>query len=134
MIKRYGCAYVTQRHDYISKMHKKYIFDNKNFDSSWEMAYYAYLKDHNIDFEYHPNIVFIYEINDKKHKYFPDFIVNNEIIEIKGNHLLEGKMKIPNEKLICMKNNNVKILLYNDIKEYIIYFKENYGDVKNYKN
>lgn len=133
MNERYGCNAVAQRYDYLSKMHKKYNFDNKKFDSSWEMAYYAYLKDHNIDFEYHPNIVFSYEINGIKHNYFPDFIVNNELIEIKGNHLLEGIMKIPDEKIKCMKDNNIKILLYDDIKEYIIYFKEKYGNIKNYK-
>lgn len=36
----------------------------------------------------HPNIYFEYEYNNKKYKYYPDFLVNNELYEIKGDHFL----------------------------------------------
>lgn len=39
-----------QLHDYIKKAHAKYIFKDIMFDSSWEMAYYTYLRDNNIQF------------------------------------------------------------------------------------
>lgn len=33
-------------------MHRKYAFDNMQFDSAPELALYVWLKDHNIEFEY----------------------------------------------------------------------------------
>lgn len=32
----------------------KYKYNELYFDSSWELAYYIWLKDHNVKFEYHP--------------------------------------------------------------------------------
>lgn len=122
-----------QLHDYIKKAHAKYIFKDIMFDSSWEMAYYTYLRDNNIQFEYHPNVYFEYIISNKKHRYYPDFILNDKFIEIKGNHLLTGKYKIPDEKIKCMNDNAVNILYYEDIKPYMQYFKKNYGNYKDYK-
>ena len=47
--------------------------------------YYIYLKDHKIQFEYHkPNLLFVYYVNGHKKHYYPDFVVENEIQEIKG--------------------------------------------------
>lgn len=54
------------------------------FDSSWEIAYYIWLKDNMIIFEYQPNISFKYIVNGQIHYYRPDFKVNDEIHEIKG--------------------------------------------------
>ena len=33
-----------------------YVYNGIHFDSSWEIAYYIWLKDNNIEFEYHPSI------------------------------------------------------------------------------
>ena len=72
----------------ISKTHKKYIYNNIKFDSSWELAYYIWLKDHNINFEYH-TVILEYKVNDTTHFYYPDFKVNNELQEIKGTHFFD---------------------------------------------
>ena len=50
----------------------KYNYDNKWFDSSWEVAFYIYLKDHNIRFEYHTE-KFEYYWNNKKTLLFSRF-------------------------------------------------------------
>ena len=58
---KYNTESPNQCHEIICKMRKKYIYDNLRFDSSWEIAYYIWLKDHNIEFEYQPDISFEYE-------------------------------------------------------------------------
>lgn len=116
---------------------KKYFYDNVYFDSSWELAYYIWLKDHNIDFEYHPKIYLKYDFNGKEHYYEPDFKVNNELIEIKGPHFFNEKGEFINPynknlnelykvKYQCMLKNNVKIIV--DISKVINYINLKYGD------
>lgn len=128
-ISKYG-SYLSL--DAISKTHKKYIYNNVKFDSSWELAYYIWLKDNNIQFEYH-SVILEYTVNDKKHFYYPDFKVNNELVEIKGSYLLDENMILINpvtkeklyEKTQCLKDNNVKIIT--DCSEYLNYIIEKYG-------
>ena len=88
-----GVINPSQLHDIRKKARQKYTYNNINFDSSWEIAYYIWLKDNNIDFEYQPDISFEYEYDGKKHKYFPDFLVNDEYIELKSNHLYNKMLK-----------------------------------------
>lgn len=131
-ISKYG-SYLSL--EAISKTHKKYIYNNIKFDSSWELAYYIWLKDHNINFEYH-TVILEYMVNDKKHFYYPDFKVNTELIEIKSSYLLDENNILVNpytkeklyEKTKCLIDNNVKIIT--DCKIYLDYIKQKYG--KNY--
>lgn len=111
---------------------KRYLYDDTAFDSSWELAYYIWLKDHNITFEYHPNTYFEYiDTNNIKRRYFPDFKVNNDYIEIKGDFLVEDNIyKMDDNKLKCIQENTKFILYEDDIKKYLNYIKEKYG--KNY--
>lgn len=123
-MQKYGVKY----HCILNKP-KKYVYDNRFFDSSWEIAYYIWLKDHNIQFEFHPDIAFKYVTTDgKEHKYFPDFKIGDEFIEIKGNHLLENTWSPP-EKISCIKEHG-KILGAEEIKPYLNYILNKYG--KNY--
>lgn len=132
-LERYGSATYNNQAD--SK--RKYFFDNYYFDSSWEIAYYVFLKDKNIDFEFHPNISYSYEFDGKTHKYYPDFRVRETFIEIKGSHFFEGeKMINPYDrsqddlyeaKHQCMILNNIKILSTKNIKQYILYVSRTYG-------
>lgn len=131
-LERYGTFYITS----------KYKYDNLYFDSSWELAFYIYCKDNelNITREVEP-ISFIFE--GKEHKYTPDFLVNNVLIEIKGEQFFDkndefinpynpNEKELVNEKLKCMKNNNVVILRWKEMKKYIDYINNKYG--KNYLN
>lgn len=126
----------------------KYTYDNEYFDSSWELIYYIWLTDHNVKFRYHPDKYFSYIHNDKEHKYYPDFLVNDTFVEIKGlqffeNCNIENNMINPYDRSLdevyeakhkCMLANNVKIIT--NIDEYEKYVNEKYTSdyVKLFKN
>lgn len=144
---KYGVDYPQQKRDIRLKSQQKYTYYNQNFDSGLELYYYIYLTDNSITFEYSPNICFDYlDNNGKQHKYFPDFIVNDIITEIKGNHFFEnGKMINPYDRSMddlyeskhqCMINNHVRILTENDLKDVLDYVNLKYGKdfIKQFKN
>lgn len=120
---------------------RKYTYNNIMFDSTWEISYYIWLTDNNIPFEYHPDISIKYEYDGRQWIYQPDFVVNGVLHEIKGNHFFNSKQHTGDlicpfdhtqdakcaAKYQCMLENNVKILVYNDIKPYIEYVKHTYG-------
>ncbi len=92
---------------------KKYAIDDVYLDSFPELAFYLYNKE-----ELHNDIIrskkrIEYEFKGEKHFYLPDFEVNGDLIEIKGDQLYE-QMLIPNTldaaKYTCMQANNVKII------------------------
>lgn len=153
----YGCDNPSQSEEVNKNKKKKYTYNNINFDSSWEIAYYIWLKDHNIEFEYHPKDKFVYFVENTIKFYFPDFKVNNEFIEIKSLHFFVNKN--PNGNMInpykrnkytpeelkirddimeakhqCMIENNIKILT--DCSIYIKYINQKYGKnfLKSLKN
>ena len=65
---------------------------------------------------------------------FPDFLIDGQIIEIKGTQYLDdnGKLK-DKDKQKCIEENNVIIWSYNEIKPYIQYCEEKYNDKYWYK-
>ncbi|MBO7691311.1 MAG: hypothetical protein J6T10_01595 [Methanobrevibacter sp.] len=144
----YGCDNPSQSEEINKNKKKKYTYNNINFDSSWEIAYYIWLTDNKIPFEYHPKDKFVYVVNNSIKFYFPDFKVNNEFIEIKSLHFFVNKN--PNGNMInpykrnkytpeelkirddimeakhqCMIENNIKILT--DCSIYIRYVNQKYG-------
>ena len=83
-IKKYGCENPMQNYSIFKNTMKKYKYNNITFDSSWEIAYYIWLTDHNIKFEYQPKFIeYFWSGDNKLHKYYPDFKINNEYIENK---------------------------------------------------
>lgn len=91
-------------------------------DSTYELAYLIYCLDHDINIK-RCNDVFEYEYEGKTHKYHPDFIVNGELIEIKGYHteLVDIKLEsIPDDI-------QYKILYKEDLKEIFKYVSETYN-------
>ena len=135
ILKNYGVTNPNYSKEIQSYRAKRYYYNNIMFDSSWELAYYIWLKDNNINFEYQPNISFEYIKDNKIHRYYPDFKVNNELQEIKGTHFFDkdGQLidpyskKLLSEKYKCMQDNNIKILKENDIKPILEYIFEKYG-------
>lgn len=97
--------------------------------SSWELAWVMYNLDNGINFK--RNLKgFDYTFNGIKHKFYPDFVLENgEYVEIKGYLTEKNKAKISQfpEKL-C-------VLLEKDMEFYIKYAKEKYGNdyIKLYK-
>ena len=126
--RRTGFRNPSHNPEVISKMRARYYYDGQRFDSSWELAYYIWLKDHNIPFEFHIDPI-DYSYQGKRHRYFPDFKVKNELVEIKGPQLLklmQESNSLDNAKYRCMIDHNVKIIT--DCSEYLNYIEKKYGE------
>lgn len=100
-------------------------FKNGNYcgihcDSSWELAFVCYYKEHNLYIE-RCKEKREYIWNNEKHIYYPDFITDDGIIEIKG-----YKVKGYKEKQIY--NPDIKVLYYEDIKDILMYVRNKYGN------
>ena len=103
------------------KKHHHGNYKGIHYDSSWELAYLVWNIEHNIDIK-RCNEVRTYIAEDNKiHKYFPDFIVNNEIIEIKGYFSKVAQLK-------AEQNPDIHILKYEDLKDIIQYVINKYGN------
>lgn len=141
MQEKYGCTHPSQSPEIIKKSKGKYLYNYIYFDSSPEIAYYIWLVDNNIKFEYKPkdkSIQYVDKYN-KQHKYFPDFylIDSNKLVEIKGdNHFKNGKLinisnndlnYIAEAKQQCMIENNVEIYTSKDYNIYLKYIRKQYG-------
>jgi len=89
-------------------------------DSSWELAYVIYNLDHNIEFERNKK-GFEYIFEDKTYKFYPDFLIGNEYIEIKG------WMDEKNKSKISQFGGKLKVLFRKDLKEIFRYVEMTYG-------
>lgn len=145
---KYGCEYVTQSSDFIEKgllkrhqdersFNRKYFYNDRWFDSSWELAYYIWLTDSGIEFEYHPGSIGRYQTADgKSHLYFPDFKVNGEYQEIKGEQFFNEKGEPFDmytktfwwEKLSFLNEHKVRIIRKEELKFVFEYVKRKYGE------
>ena len=88
-------------------------------DSSWELAYLVYHLDHNLYIE-RCKEKRQYVWNNKQHTYYPDFITDDGIIEIKGYSTDQWKSKEE-------QNPDVKVLYKDDMKLYLDYVINTYG-------
>lgn len=142
-IKRLGVKIPSQNRDVMLKSNLKYIYNNIIFASSWELAFYIWLKDNKINFQYQPDFNFYYfdEYQNKIRKYFPDFylIDFNQIIEIKGdNHFDKNGYPIYRNrpwknKYDFMLQHNIKILRKNEIQKYLDYCNNKFSSKTWYK-
>jgi hypothetical protein len=132
---KFGEVMPLLNHDILMKARKRYLYNGINFDSSYELALFLYLQDNKIPFTYHPDIVFEYEHDGKMHKYMPDFLINEKIVEVKGPQFFKNeKMVNPYDasqndfyeaKHQCMLANHVEIITNCD--KYIDYINKKYG-------
>lgn len=105
-----------------NKGHKRGWYKGYWVDSSWELAFVLYNLDHKISFERNYD-GFDYNDDGKVKRFYPDFIVNNEYIEIKGFHssLVDKKIsQFPKDKTL-------KILYKQEMIPYLEYAKSSYG-------
>lgn len=88
--------------------------------STYELVYYIYCKDHNINIERNEKR-FEYEHNGEKHTYLPDFRTDEGLVEIKGYHtsLVNVKMSVVDEP--------IKILYAKDIEYMMDYLDVTYN-------
>lgn len=156
-IEKYGVDNPFKSKEVQKKIKKKYHVDGINFDSSWEVAFYIYHRDHNNFIICNPDPI-KYEVLGEFHNYYPDFKLNDNLIEIKGDMMISDdgnitphpsaiskalkdntldKLKeITEAKNKCIKENNIIILKQEDIRPYIIYVENTYGKeyIKKCKN
>ncbi len=89
--------------------------------STYELAFVIYCLDHNIDikrFEGYYN----YEFAGKTRKYFPDFIINDCIYEIKGYYTEQVTAKT-----LAVQDRPIKVLYREDLAEVFEYILNTYG-------
>ena len=89
--------------------------------STWELAYVIYCLDNCIDIKRCTDVR-TYVYNNKIHKYYPDFIVDGKIIEIKG---YTTKQWLAKEE----QNKDIVVLYRDDIQKYIDYVCTKYTNV-----
>lgn len=132
-LQKFGCENPQQNHEIHVKTMKHYKYDSLNFDSSWELAVYIYCIDHKIHIEREP-LRFKYTNNEGKEcYYFPDFIIEDKIIEIKGDQFLDEDFTLKDKaKQQCMNEHNVVLWIRSDIQKYLDYCIEKFGDNKWY--
>ena len=93
----------------------KYRFEGLDFDSSWELYYFLWLRDTGVAFEYKPKGI-KYLIDDKAHYYYPDFYTDH-YVDVKGDHLYrDGWLTSPSgkevfrEKTECYRDHDVEVI------------------------
>ena len=135
---RYGVRSYAQSPEFHKNARKRYMYKGEKFDSSWELYYYVYMIEHGHTIVRNTQLFYQYECMGNSYRYFPDFIVDGEIVEIKGDHLLDAdkhltkvyeiddfdKLKAKDE---CMVKNNVKLILKDEILPIINEVQHKYG-------
>ena len=66
-----------------------YEYNSIIFDSKWELCYYIANTLNNVTICRYTGDGFEYVVGNEKHRYFPDFIVNEKLVEIKGPHFID---------------------------------------------
>lgn len=103
---------------------KKGIYKNILYQSSWELAWLIFQFEHGlnptrIDFW----ISYVNE-NGRSSKYYPDFMMDNTIFEVKGFMSKKTELKIAAARL---NGYNIRVISKDEIYEYIDYCVEKYG-------
>jgi hypothetical protein len=95
--------------------------------SSWELAWVIYNLEHGVAFKRNEQ-GFDYVFEDKARKYYPDFVVGDEYIEIKGYHSKQFDAKVLQFpfKLNVLHKNELKPILDYVISKYGKNFVEKY--------
>lgn len=141
-LEKYEVEWPTQRkgfNSFVKNRHPhswKYMYNGCMYDSSWEVALMIYAEDHKQQIE-KCSICFKYIFEGKTYSYFPDFVYEGQLVEIKGDQFFEnGKMVNPfnssqNEKYEakhkCALEHNVKFMTYEDMKPILNYIEQKYG-------
>lgn len=133
---KYGVDNISQT---CLRSHKPlFEFNNEHFDSLPELCFYIYHTDHKSKITRSP-MRFFFTFENKKHAYWPDFEINGQFFEIKGdqflkedgtwqnpfNHSLDGLCEAKRQ---CAIEHNVTILYSKDYQQFIDYVKTTYGD------
>lgn len=91
--------------------------------STYELAFIIYCLDNNIPVKKYKGY-YLYEYKNKTHRYYPDFIINDTIVEIKGfwTEQVEAKTQ-------SVKDKHIMVLYKKDMKDVFDYIKEKYDKI-----
>ena len=109
------------------KMNGRYLYKfghykGINCDSGWELAFLVYMLDHGENIRRNKE-GFDYFIDNEKHRFYPDFIIDDTYYEIKGrfDNVVEAKIScFPSDKKLV-------VISGKEIKPYINYCVNTYG-------
>lgn len=102
MLRKYGVISIMQDPSWRKEIKNKFgqlggtiggwCYQNKHFDSFWEIAFYIFLEEQKIPFVFQPSLDLYYLNNmNKKALYCPGFLIEDKIYEVKGDHLFNKK-------------------------------------------
>lgn len=132
MLEKYGVAHPAQSLTFNCGRKNSYKYNNVYFDSFPELAVYLYCINNKIKIS-RADITFEYILNESKHVYKPDFIIDGKLIEIKGDHFFneDGTMRNPFDstqdalyeaKHQCGLSHNVEFWTSEKYSKYIDWF------------
>ena len=111
------------------------------FRSLLELSYMKYLRDNNISYINGETLSIPYVINNKSRNYYPDFIIDNKIIEIKPYKLInsdinkckfEAAKKLYKDNFIVLTERDIIVLNFDEINTLVnegaIVFIDRYKD------
>lgn len=130
---RYASGELVRKHPFnINKnKYKNGWYKGYQCDSSWQLAFVIYNLQHNIKFE--RNIQgFEYQHNGQKHRYFPDFIMEDgTFVQIKGWMNQNSRIRIQTFKhpLIVIDKTKIKPYLDYALQKYGYHFTDIYDNI-----
>lgn len=133
---KYGADNISNTSYFSLTRRQLYKYEDISFDSLPELAFYLYAIEHNYSIKREP-VKFTFIFENKAHSYFPDFEINGQLVEIKGDYFFkeDGTMQCPFDhtrdalfeaKHQCMIINNIKIYRSKDYQFAIDYFNQKY--------
>ena len=101
---------------------KKGTYQDYYCDSTWELAWVIWHLDHGSKFLRNTES-FEYEFDGKKHRYFPDFIMDDIYYEVKGEKTKQWEAKVLQFPIHLI----LSVVDKHDIGEYLKYAQEKFG-------
>lgn len=145
-IEKYGVSNTMQipevQEKSMQNRKQHYLRDGISFDSKWELAYWIYVTEYLHGDIKRCDICFKYNVDNITHKYYPDFIYNGKILEMKGDHFYKdrnreneainpfdrSKDKQFEAKRKCAIENDVEFISTEEIEKALNFVKEKYGN------
>lgn len=133
---KYGVENYSQSFSFPDNYHfRRYQVNDVHLDSFPELCVYLYYINKGASIERN-GCRFPYVFEGHKHYCFVDFVIDGRLVEVKGDYLY-SRMLIPNtsdnEKLKCLRANNVEIWTSEVYNKYIKWFKDNNFNEESYK-
>ena len=146
IIEKYGVSNTMQipeiQEKSMQNRKQHYLRDGISFDSKWELAYWIYVTECLHGDIKRCDICFKYSVDNITHKYYPDFIYNGKILEMKGDHFYKdrnreneainpfdrSKDKQFEAKRKCAIENGVEFISIEEIEKALNFVKEKYGN------